>query len=86
MKEEIKCVNCDERGSVKMANRIIEVKTLILDEESNHIWEEFTALLCDLHSKYPNDEDIEKLYLELEDFNFTVVMKIESEDGSITEP
>lgn len=28
----------------------------------------------------------EKLYLELEDFNFTVVMKIESEDGSITEP
>lgn len=69
-----------------MANRIIEVKTLILDEESNHTWEEFTTLLCELHSKYPNDENIEKLYLELEDFNFSVVMKIESEDGSIIEP
>lgn len=69
-----------------MANRVITIKRLILDEESNRIWEEFTALLCDLQSEYPNDENIERLYQELEDFNFTVEMKIETENGSIIEP
>lgn len=66
-----------------MANEIKITKTLILREKDYSTWEDFTFLLCELYGQLPNDKDIEKLHDALMNFNFSINMQIETEDGEI---
>lgn len=66
-----------------MANEIKITKTLILREKDYSTWEDFTFLLCELYGQLPNDEDIEKLHNALMNFNFSINMQIETEDGEV---